>query len=268
MEVKRKIVLLGDAAVGKTSLVRRFVYNVFDDRYIMTIGTKVSKKIIKMKWDDLDIDLKLMIWDVLGQQGFTRVQEAAFKGSDGALLVCDLTRKDTLYNISRYWLPVLERVAGVPAVLLANKSDLEGWEFTEDELNRYSQSLGVPYLLTSAKTGKNVEEAFHHLAELMFKFDPVTTSGEESESELETLKDALDYIMHDFCDNYGNFEDGMAVLTAHMKLVGIDVETPKPYHLINLVDRLYSLEKDYLGVEKAQDLRIKRLGIIKRVKWV
>ncbi len=55
------------------------------------------------------------------------------------------------------------------------------------------------------RPGKNVEDAFHHLAELMFKFDPVTASGEESENELETLKDALDYIMHDFCDNYGNF---------------------------------------------------------------
>ena len=267
MEIKRKVVLLGDAAVGKTSLVRKFVYDVFDDKYIKTIGTKVTKKIMELRWNDVDVKLNLIIWDVLGQQGFTRVQERAFMGSDGALLVCDLTRKKTLHSISSYWLPMLERVAGVPAVLLANKNDLPNWEFDEKDLEQYSGNLGIPHLLTSAKTGDNVENGFHKLAELMFKFDPVIISGEGGTHKLQTMKDALDYIMHDFCEQYGEFEDGMAVLTAQAKLIGMDVEKPKAIHVINLVDKLYSIEKDYLGVEKAQDLRIRRLGILKKVRW-
>ncbi len=266
MEIKRKIVLLGDAAVGKTSLVRRYVYDVFDDKYIMTIGTKVSKKTMNLEWEGMNIELTLLIWDVLGQQGFTQVQEAAFRGSDGALLVCDLTRKSTLHSISHYWLPVLERVAGVPAVLLANKRDLENWEITYEDVENFANQIGVPFLLTSAKTGENVEEAFRKLAEMTFVFYPVMVS-DTSERIPETLKDALDIIMDDFSASYGNYEDGMAVLTANMKLVGIDIEHPEPPQLVALVDKLYTIEKDYLGVERARKKRLVRLGLIKRVRW-
>ena len=266
MEIKRKVVLLGDAAVGKTSLVRRFVYDVFDDKYIMTIGTKVSKKTMKVSWEGMDIDLNLLIWDVLGQQGFTQVQEAAFKGSDGALFVCDLTRKSTLYSIAHYWLPVLERVAGVPGVLLANKSDLDNWELSYEEVEDFANQIGVPFLLTSAKTGENVEEAFKKLAEMTFMFYPVMVN-EKNAKVPESLKDALDMIMNDFAKKYGDYDDGMAVLTANMKLVGIDIEHPKVSQLIALIDKLYTIEKDYLGVSRARDNKVRRLGILKRVRW-
>ncbi len=267
MEVKRKVVLLGDAAVGKTSLVRRFVFDIFDDKYIMTIGTKVSKKVMNIKYEGTDIELNLIIWDVLGQQGFTQVQETAFKGSDGALLVCELTRKNTLYSISHYWLPVLERVAGVPSILLANKSDLESWSFSYEELDNFAKNIGVPYLLTSAKTGENVEEAFKKLAEITFKFYPIVVE-EKKEKRLENLKDALDLIMNDFCEKYGNFDDGMAVLKANMKLIGVSVEKPKATQIIELINKIYSIEKDYLGFEKAEENKIKRLGMLKKVKWL
>ena len=267
MEVKRKVVLLGDAAVGKTSLVRRFVFNAFDDKYIMTIGTKVSKKVINITWEGMDVRLNFIIWDVLGQQGFTQVQETAFRGSDGALLVCDLTRKNTLYNISHYWLPVLERVAGVPSILLANKSDLKNWDFSHEELDNFAKGIGVPYLLTSAKTGENVEEAFKKLAEMTFKFYPIIVE-EKEEKHLENLKDVLDFIMKDFSEKYEDFDEGMAVLKANMKLVGVDVENPKAPQIIGLIDKLYTIEKDYLGFEKAQDNKIERLGLLKKVKWI
>ncbi len=266
MEIKRKVVLLGDAAVGKTSLVRRFVYDAFDDKYIMTIGTKVSKKVIDMEWEGININLSLMVWDVLGQQGFTQVQETAFKGSDGALLVCDLTRKETLYSISHYWLPILERVAGVPAILLANKSDLENWDVTYEDVENFANQLGMPFMLTSAKTGENVEEAFRELARMTFLFYPVVVN-ESNEKMPSTLKEALDYIMDDFARNYGNYEDGMAILTANMKLVEMDIEHPSAPQLIALIDKLYTIEKDYMDIKKAQEKKIIRLGILKRVRW-
>ena len=267
MDIKRKVVLLGDAAVGKTSLVRRFVHDVFDDKYIMTIGTKVSKKTIEMEWEGININLSLMIWDVLGQQGFTQVQETAFKGSDGALLVCDLTRKETLYSIAHYWLPILERVAGVPAVLLANKSDIGNWAVSHEEIENFANQFGMPFLLTSAKTGENVEEAFQELAKMTFIFYPVIVenSGEKMPT---TLKEALDYIMNDFCKSYGNYDDGMAILTANMKLLGVDIEHPAAQGLIALIDKLYTIEKDYMDIKKAQEKKIARLGILKRVRWI
>ncbi len=267
MEIKRKVVLLGDAAVGKTSLVRRFVFDSFDDKYIMTIGTKVSKKKMKMKVEGLDVDLTLMVWDVLGQQGFTQVQEAAFRGSDGALIVCDLTRKETLYSISHYWLPTLERVAGVPAVLLANKNDLDNWELSAGEIESFANNMGLPYFLTSAKTGENVEDAFKKLAEMTFIFYPINVNI-ENEKNMESLKDVLDYIMNDFALQYGSYDDGMAVLTANLKLIGIKIDKPGPLQIVTLIDKLYAIEKDYLPVETAKNNRIKRLGLMKRVRWL
>ncbi len=266
MEIKRKVVLLGDAAVGKTSLVRRFVFDAFDDKYIMTIGTKVSKKTIDLVWDNIPIKLNLMIWDVLGQQGFTQVQETAFKGSDGALIVCDLTRKNTLYSIAHYWLPTLERVAGVPAILLANKKDLDNWELTYEEVENFANQIGVPFVLTSAKTGENVEEAFRKLAEMTFIFYPIVVN-ETSLKDIKTVKDALDYIMDDFCKKYGNYDDGMAVLTANLKLVGINIEKPTVPQIIALIDKLYTIEKDYMKLQEAQNSRIRRLGLLKKVRW-
>ncbi len=266
MEVKRKVVLLGDAAVGKTSLVRRFVYDIFEDKYIMTIGTKVSKKVIDVDWEGMHINLNLLIWDVLGQQGYTQVQEAAFKGSDGALLVCDLTRKNTLHSIAHYWLPVLERVSGVPAVLLANKSDLENWELSQEDVKDFADRLGMPYFLTSAKTGENVENAFRKLAEMTFIFYPIRSS-ESEKKEPKTIKDALDMIMHEFCESYEDYDEGMAILTANMKYIGVDVERPKPTQVVSLIDRLYTIEKDYLGVDLAQERKVRRLGLLKRVRW-
>lgn len=88
-EYKRKIVLLGDGAVGKTSLVRRYVEQKFSDDYISTIGANFKKKVID--YEDKDTTLKLMIGDLIGQRGFQKTQKANMKGSNGALLVCDLT---------------------------------------------------------------------------------------------------------------------------------------------------------------------------------
>jgi small GTP-binding protein len=266
MEVKRKVVLLGDAAVGKTSLVKRFVYDMFEDRYIVTIGTKVSKKTIKMEWGGLSIDFTLMVWDVLGQQGYTRVQEAAFRGADGALLVCDLTRRETLTSISAYWLPMLTNVAAVPSVLLANKCDLPDWQIDEPMLERAAEAMGVPYFLTSAKTGENVEEAFTKLARLMLLFEPVEVGG-ETRHRMESLKDILDYVINDFAEKHWNMEDAMAIVTAQLNSMGVDIRNPTIHGVKTLIERLYAIEKDYLPLEEAQQNRIKRLSLLKHVKW-
>ena len=86
----KKVCLLGDSSVGKTSLVRKYVYDTFDDSYIATIGTKTVKKQLSVSHFGKDIDLTLMIWDILGQKEYRKVQSMSFQGTSGALVVCDI----------------------------------------------------------------------------------------------------------------------------------------------------------------------------------
>ena len=264
MELKRKIVLLGDLAVGKTSLVRRFVYNQFSDEYIQTIGTKVSKKNLTVEIDGKNHELTLVIWDVLGQQGYTQVQSAAFSGSHGALFVCDLTRKSTLYSILHYWIPKLEEVAGVPGVLLANKKDLPDWDVNVHDLEEFSKITGLPFLLTSAKTGENVEDTFITLAKLMLLFKPINI-GRKTKKGPQNSKSLLDNIIKDFCKQYGNWNDGMAIIEANIRALRINMYNPDPVKIRVLIDRIYRIEMYHLGMDQAMENKIKRLGMMDRL---
>jgi small GTP-binding protein len=161
-----KVCLLGNFAVGKTSLVRRFVEDRFDDRYLSTIGVKISRKILDRSWGRL----KLLIWDLAGEEKFVQYFSSYLEGAAGGLIVCDLTRKETLDSLS-YFAEQLQAVASTPdMVFVGNKLDLAGQqELHSKNLEDMSRKLGGPYLLTSAKTGENTETAFQLLAELIEK---------------------------------------------------------------------------------------------------
>lgn len=150
-----KLCLLGDGAVGKTSLVRRFVYDVFDDKYLISFGTKVSKKSLAIGDDKVD----LMIWDILGQKSHEALHAAYYRGAAGALAVCDFTRPDTMHSL-RSWIGSFRSVVGnKPVIILGNKSDLDK-EFSLEDLRSFGSLVGCDVLETSAKTGQNVEQAF------------------------------------------------------------------------------------------------------------
>lgn len=173
-----KICLIGDAAVGKTSLIRRYVFNKYDDKYITTIGAKVTKKELKIKHPKNHelVDVKLFIWDIIGQKGFRKLlQDAYFKGAHGVIGVCDNTRETTLLNLDSWLDAFYSIVEDVPAVVLGNKCDLEDiQQIGLDEIKslalRYEKSASY---LSSAKTGFNVEIAFKTLGEkiLLCKLD-------------------------------------------------------------------------------------------------
>ncbi len=159
-----KLCLLGDGAVGKTSLVRRYVYDVFDDKYLMSFGTKVSKKSLKVMGAEID----LMIWDILGQKSHESLHAAYYRGAAGALAVCDFTRSETMRNL-KSWIGSFRSVVGeMPVIILGNKSDLEK-TFTMPELESFGKSVGCDVLETSAKTGMNVETAFNEVGKKLLE---------------------------------------------------------------------------------------------------
>ena len=164
---KLKIGLVGDAAVGKTSLIRKFVLDQFDDAYVKTIGAKVSKKEVFIPLPhNRRMRVDMMIWDILGERNIADLyMESHFKGMQGILAVCDLTRNETLRSIGGWKSSVFHVTGKVPVCIIANKSDLEDQSaMDKKDVARYSRGMGSPFIFTSAKTGMNVERAFGELA--------------------------------------------------------------------------------------------------------
>jgi small GTP-binding protein len=163
--IQKKICLLGDFAVGKTSLVRRLVEGRFDDKYLSTIGVKISRCTIHRA----DGEMNLLIWDLAGGDEFSD-PTSYLRGAAGALIVCDLTRRETLAAFERYASQVHALNPGVPLVLLGNKRDLEDERTVSDQdMVWVGDTLGAPYFLTSAKTGEQVEAAFYCMADVLEK---------------------------------------------------------------------------------------------------
>ncbi|MEM7348835.1 MAG: Rab family GTPase, partial [Chloroflexota bacterium] len=166
VQLSKKVCLLGDFAVGKTSLVRRFVYNLFDDKYISTIGVKVSRKAVMASADDVTANLTLMLWDLAGGTEFTKVQTNYFRSAAGAILVCDITRPDTFDTLIEYRHRLFEVSPNAKIIIAANKSDLvNDPAIPYPRLEELSTSLQAPYLVTSAKSGQNTEQLFLQLGQ-------------------------------------------------------------------------------------------------------
>ena len=161
---KLKVLLTGAAAVGKTSLVQRFIKNRFAANYKLTVGVDILTKDVEFRQGDI---ATLSIWDIGGQQRFEFIRSTFYKGAAGALLVFDLTREQT-YTETRKWLTEIRQFAGenIPFVFIGNKADLiedVGMVIDRDEARGYAEGEGSIYIETSAKTGVNVDEAFTEL---------------------------------------------------------------------------------------------------------
>lgn len=165
--MKAKLTLMGEGGVGKTSLIRRFVLDEYEDTYLHTIGTKVSKIELTVPHEpDLEVHMDMSIFDIMGQRGFRdMVRETYFHGSQALMAVCDITRKDSLSALNGWLTSALEISGDVPIYIVVNKKDLaDRRSFTETEIRQVAEPFGAPFLLTSAKTGEFVEDAFNSLA--------------------------------------------------------------------------------------------------------
>lgn len=157
--ILKKICVLGDFAVGKTSMIRRYVLDEFDDRYITTLGTKITKKDIKVDGRDLTFQ----IWDIVGNIKFNKIQGQYYQGSDGAFIVFDVTRRDTFDNVSKWADMFLEAAKKAHLIFIANKVDLESPFDYDSLMAEVAKKYNAPTFKTSAKTGANVEGVFMSL---------------------------------------------------------------------------------------------------------
>lgn len=166
--VQRKVCMLGATAVGKTSLVRRFVESIFSERYQATIGVRIDRKLVTVG----GTDVSLLLWDLQGEDEFQRVRMSYLRGASGLIYVVDGTRRETLDTVGDLRTVVRESIGDVPSILLINKSDL-GERFAFD--GAMIEALGpgpLPTLRTSARTGDRVEEGFHALVTAMLDTPP------------------------------------------------------------------------------------------------
>lgn len=158
---KLKTVIIGEHATGKTSLIMSFVEQKFSADYRPTIGTNIFIKKLDMGGDEVT----LTCWDIAGQERWTSMRPLYYKGSSGALIIGDVTRKSTFEQIASFWAPDLKKHAGpnCPVVLIANKCDLQ-WEVSREDIDACAKAINaIGVIETSAKTGSNVNDAFIQL---------------------------------------------------------------------------------------------------------
>ena len=161
--IAHKVCMLGSFAVGKTSLVRRFVETLFSDTYQTTVGVKVDKKVVDVHGQPVT----LVLWDIQGVEEAEPLRRSYLRGAHGYLVVCDGTRGETLAQCLEIADKAKASIGDVPSLLLVNKADLKDqWEIPLEVLDGL-RGKGWQILETSAKDGQNVEEAFQHLASSM-----------------------------------------------------------------------------------------------------
>ena len=156
----KKIILLGKYGVGKTSLIKQFVYEKFSDNYLTTIGVHIDKKEVVVN----NKEINLLIWDIAGESNQNKVPASYKLGSHAAIYVFDLTRPATYENINTEVAILKQTIPNVPVFLVGNKTDL----VPANQLQNINNQLDITVdLLTSAKTSENVETLFFKVAEFL-----------------------------------------------------------------------------------------------------
>ena len=166
-----KVVVLGEGAVGKTAIVTRFSHGFFRTDYKTTIGSQFAVKNIEVP-NSLGetMTVKLQIWDVAGQSRFQILRPMYYRGSNGGLLVYDVSRRRT-FMLLEEWIDELKKAIGkeIPLVLVANKTDLPDRVVEPKEGREFADAHEMPYVESSAKTGEGVIDIFEQLGETLVK---------------------------------------------------------------------------------------------------
>ena len=163
-----KVLLVGNSDVGKSSLILRYVDQIWNDVFVPTIGVDFKVKSLEIE----NKSIKLQIWDTAGQERFRNVISSYFKGAHGILLIFDITSRDSFKELEN-WLAEVEKNAStqILKILIGNKCDLEEErEISKDEGEAFAMRNGMQYIETSAKINTNVNEAFEALSKIMVEY--------------------------------------------------------------------------------------------------
>jgi small GTP-binding protein len=258
----KKVALVGDSAVGKTSLIRRFVVDVFDDKYIATIGAKVSKRDLEYKLPDKVVYLTLMLWDILGQKDYKKMRTQGLTGAHGVMLVTDLSRPDTVKAVEEFWLPeIWELVPGVPILFVGNKTDLaDETSNTVTALKEIARKAEMPIILSSAKTGENVGSTFRKIGELMIANEMVEKKA--GEPSVESIAQAIDDVVSDFCEQYGDTYRAMEIVEREFARAKVSMNSPNKDTLLMAIEYLSDVERDVHGRDVSEVNKLRRWKMI------
>lgn len=162
-----KIIVIGEPAAGKTSLVKKFVSSHFSTDYRASIGANMFIKNVIL---DSGQEIKIQLWDIAGQERWIKMRHLYYKGAQGALILGDLTREKSFKQIENFWCPDIGKYCTeIPIILIANKNDLND-KISENIVKSLGERINAKDILfTSAKTGENVEKAFKLISELVIK---------------------------------------------------------------------------------------------------
>ena len=160
-----KLILFGNAAVGKTSIIDRYVNNKFEEEYISTLGYNVFEKSIELKDENT---VNFMIFDIGGQEQFEELRRKYASGAKAALLVYDITNRESFNNIKKWRNDLTNFTDNATFILIGNKVDLEDEKkIQKEEGNTLAEEIGaVGFFETSAKTNIEIDDAFHKLAQM------------------------------------------------------------------------------------------------------
>jgi small GTP-binding protein len=170
--IPAKIIIIGDPAVGKTSLIKKYVKTQIDSEYLPTVGAHISKQPVKLAIGNTIVNVALLLWDIAGQDHFKILHKVYYNGAKGIILVFDLTKPNTLANITK-WQSEAAGYLGkekIPMILVGNKSDLKHEiKVSKDDINKMREITHIPDgFETSALDGTNVTELFYTIAERVY----------------------------------------------------------------------------------------------------
>ncbi|MHA1233713.1 MAG: Rab family GTPase [Promethearchaeota archaeon] len=169
MVYRIKVIIIGEAGVGKTSLVKRFVSGHFTKDYRTSIGANLFIKELNLNSGN---NVSIQIWDIAGQERWKKMRHLYYKGAHGALIVGDFTRENSFEQVKEFWNQDLNKYCDeIPKILIVNKVDLDSI-ISNNEIEKLAQAINVKTIIfTSAKNGQNVEKAFHQMAEAIITFN-------------------------------------------------------------------------------------------------
>jgi small GTP-binding protein len=263
--MKKKVCLIGDSKVGKTSLLERYIEDEFYDSYTATISAKVFKKELQVtvpyNGNNNEIKMTLTIWDLIGHrdQEYWSILKRYIMNTDGVVLVCDLTSKESLGDLKTWINSVFNTIGVIPLIVMANKMDLvQQIELTKQDIIEFTKQYNSDFFYTSAKTGMNVSESFERLSEIIAE---QTLLRESILNPRDVLKEIIVY----YCLLHGGREQAMPIINHQFKLAGADMNSPTKDSLLEIIERLTQVTMSFKGRDVAKEERTKYLRLVHKL---